>query len=875
MASKNKIAVDIKSSFDKKGVTAAKNGVDDFSKSTKSATSKMLEFGKAAIGFASVAVAIKAVAAEISKMDQAWQVQETAEIKLQAVLQATENQLGTNLIELKNYATELANLTGIADENILAAQGVMATFTKIGKDVFPVAIERAADMSAMFSQDLQQSVVQLGTAINDPIAGVGRLKRIGISFTEEQKNTIKSFMDLNDLAGAQAVILDELEAEFGGVAAAMGDSAAGASKKLSNAWVDLYEQGGRVLNEFLKPLREELTNAINQLTEYIKKSLDMKEIAEKMELGIATDDEQMWLLEQKIKDYEKLKPEIDAMTEKLKSAEAKLLPQLQQSLNYNIAKNKKLLEEGGDEYIQNLILLNELRKEQEAQNNELEERNRILQYENDSWAMITGQIESLSDPLQFQLENLKEQIETAKEFLQYGKENNFSAEETAEIQEAINLMKQKTLELQEQINEKNKQGNEDLTLFAKMQNDAIAEIQKTSDLKEVQAELEEKIVNATEEELEIYKLMKAEVDKLLDVEEERTAEIEQHLVYAKMVAEWEDEQNQKREEGIALIQAQLALYDAIMRNDLSGIEMNMDILAKLGGGPKNEPDEEDPREMIESTETSEFFGKMSSVSEVFQLFAEGANAEEIFINALINAALEVEGMTEVLNAISTVFDILFQMIGPYATAILNPFLDILKTIALEIANNLVPVLVPLIPLMEIIAEIVSTAIIPSLAIFSIQMDLLSIIFTLLLPVLKGLAIAFEIIMSPVRFLADLFTWAGDVIKTFIWNITHPFSQKGYTAFSSDAFSGLEDRIKRILEIGENDPGITGLETGSGTSVYGGNTTVNKPPDLKVYINFHGPVVAEGGMAKVGEFVAASIQEYIGIGGKVEFLEEKT
>jgi len=140
---------------------------------------------------------------------------------------------------LKNYANEMQNLTTYSNDTIIVAESILNTFTKIGTETFPEALEAGMNMSALFGQDLKQSMVQLGTALNDPIAGVGRLRRIGISFTEEQKKSIQTFMDQNDVMSAQRVILDELNAELGGVARAMGETFAGRTAQMKNAVDDL------------------------------------------------------------------------------------------------------------------------------------------------------------------------------------------------------------------------------------------------------------------------------------------------------------------------------------------------------------------------------------------------------------------------------------------------------------------------------------------------------------------------------------------------------------------------------------------------------------------------------------------------------------
>jgi hypothetical protein len=100
------------------------------------------------------------------------------------------------------------------------------------------------DVSAI---DLKGTAIQLGKALNDPITGLTALRKVGVTFTQSQEDLIKKFMETNDLAGAQAVILKELEGEFGGAAEAAGDTFQGQISKLENAFGELAETVGSEL----------------------------------------------------------------------------------------------------------------------------------------------------------------------------------------------------------------------------------------------------------------------------------------------------------------------------------------------------------------------------------------------------------------------------------------------------------------------------------------------------------------------------------------------------------------------------------------------------------------------------------------------------
>jgi hypothetical protein len=98
------------------------------------------------------------------------------------------------------------------------------------------------DMSVALGKDSADSAILLGKALNDPIAGLTALRRVGVQLSDEQEKSIKTFMEQNDLMSAQKVILGELETQFGGSASAFGNTAQGRLQKMQHAWGALQEQ---------------------------------------------------------------------------------------------------------------------------------------------------------------------------------------------------------------------------------------------------------------------------------------------------------------------------------------------------------------------------------------------------------------------------------------------------------------------------------------------------------------------------------------------------------------------------------------------------------------------------------------------------------
>jgi hypothetical protein len=192
-----------------------------------------------------------AEAAEAQKVDA----------QLNAVLESTGHAAGLSADELDRLATSLSDQTAVDDEAIKSAEALMLTFTKISGEVFPGATQAALDMSVAMGQDLNSSVVQIGKALNDPIQGITALTRVGVTFTDEQKNMIQAMVESGDVMGAQKLILQELTTEFGGSATAAAQTYAGQLQQLNNNVDNIAEAiGGRLLPRLL-----EATTALNTL----------------------------------------------------------------------------------------------------------------------------------------------------------------------------------------------------------------------------------------------------------------------------------------------------------------------------------------------------------------------------------------------------------------------------------------------------------------------------------------------------------------------------------------------------------------------------------------------------------------------------------
>lgn len=200
------------------------------------------------------AVAIGGVVLAARKLIGLYQTQARAESKLAAVLRATGWSAGFTSRELRKQAQEMQRLTGIGDEVIINSQSILASFRNIRGDVFRSAVTALLDMQTVMSATgqeaggLEEGAVRLGKALNDPVAGLSALTRVGVTFTEQQKRQVRAMQEAGDIAGAQRVILAELAGEFGGAATAV-DGNVLAYNRLKSAIGDVGELFGKAITD--------------------------------------------------------------------------------------------------------------------------------------------------------------------------------------------------------------------------------------------------------------------------------------------------------------------------------------------------------------------------------------------------------------------------------------------------------------------------------------------------------------------------------------------------------------------------------------------------------------------------------------------------
>lgn len=241
---------------------------DKASPATKALTANLDGLGKLAsgalkVGLAAAATGVVALGAGLFESVQAAAAASDVQADLQATLLSTKGVSGMTLASLNALAEGFQNTTRFEDDTTLKGEAMLLTFTNIGKDVFPAATEAMLNMGQKFGS-VDAAALQLGKALNDPVAGVGALRRVGVQLTDQQEEQIKTYMKLGDVEGAQKVILGELQTEFGGLAVAAGTTFAGKLDILKNKFEDVKEKIGGAILPALTTLADKLIEVMNK-----------------------------------------------------------------------------------------------------------------------------------------------------------------------------------------------------------------------------------------------------------------------------------------------------------------------------------------------------------------------------------------------------------------------------------------------------------------------------------------------------------------------------------------------------------------------------------------------------------------------------------
>jgi len=237
-------------------------GMDTASRKVgKFATGSIKNLAKVGAAFTAAGTAAGVAFAKIAF--DAAEAASTANARIEQIATSMDlfgTEVDTVTDRLIGLAEETARLTGVNQNTIKETQALLLTFGNIAESAdevggnFDRATQASLDLSAAGFGGTTDAAKQLGKALNDPITGISALARSGVTFTEQEKELIKTLVESGEQLEAQDMILSAIEKQVGGTA----EATANASDKIRVGFSQITESVGLAL----LPAFEKLTNFV-------------------------------------------------------------------------------------------------------------------------------------------------------------------------------------------------------------------------------------------------------------------------------------------------------------------------------------------------------------------------------------------------------------------------------------------------------------------------------------------------------------------------------------------------------------------------------------------------------------------------------------
>lgn len=232
------------------------------------------EVGLEALGALGVGFAIFKGFEFVEGAKEQWEQLEFATSQVEAGLKSTGEAAGISFEEIKASAQELSHELKFTQADVMKMQSVLLTFPSVTKDTFEPASKAILDMATRLGTDASGAAIQLGKALQDPVAGLNSLHRVGVN-TDELK---KKFETVTDTLQRQKLIIAELNTEFAGSAKAAAEADVGFryEKSMEELKITIGEVADK-LSGVLMPVLEAFANGLKATVEWMKEHKDLLE----------------------------------------------------------------------------------------------------------------------------------------------------------------------------------------------------------------------------------------------------------------------------------------------------------------------------------------------------------------------------------------------------------------------------------------------------------------------------------------------------------------------------------------------------------------------------------------------------------------------
>lgn len=190
------------------------------------------------------------------------------------VIKTMHDASGENADQIDKMAESISKVAPVSKDAVLAGENMLMTFGNIGKNVFPQTTQAVVDFANFMHMDVTEAALQVGKALNDPATGMANLQREGVRLSPALQQTVKDLEAHGNMAGAQKIILQELQREFGGSAEAAGKTFGGQLKIAQDRIEDLKTKIGTallpILTEFLQYFEQHILPRLDDFSQWFQ-----------------------------------------------------------------------------------------------------------------------------------------------------------------------------------------------------------------------------------------------------------------------------------------------------------------------------------------------------------------------------------------------------------------------------------------------------------------------------------------------------------------------------------------------------------------------------------------------------------------------------
>lgn len=207
---------------------------------------------------------IAAVKRFVTATTQAYNVQLQAETKLETVMKQRMNASDEQIQSIKNYASELQKVGVVGDEVALSGAQQLGTFLKTDsalKSLMPAMENLAVQQNGV--NVTSENMISIGNMMGKVMQGqTSALKRVGVTFSEEQEKVLKFGTEEERAAMLAQVITDNV----GDMNKAIAATPEGKIQQMKNAFGDLQEVIGGAIAPMLGDMAGDLTGVFTALS---------------------------------------------------------------------------------------------------------------------------------------------------------------------------------------------------------------------------------------------------------------------------------------------------------------------------------------------------------------------------------------------------------------------------------------------------------------------------------------------------------------------------------------------------------------------------------------------------------------------------------